>query len=414
MSIGKKIVIGPVVGLLLGSFLALCTFAGPPGGKGGDKGTGGPSLPADLDVRYRVQFIPLPATGTSNFAVHDINDVYEAVGAFSNTDGRRIGYYYDAVNDVLRTAADMITLPARWENTSFTGINNAGAIVGMVQDQFGFHQCLLIYPGPDGYSYEIMSPIDAFGAMDSHFTQINDSGDVVGISWDAEGVGQAFAYNLGIFPLEAPEDPRDFTFIGVPGAWWDSIQVKNARLGIVRVGDVLSQFDFVSGQESLVQLPANERSPTYEGISHDGQLTVSEALVERKGKNVSYRYTPGIMVDGQYVWQGNLDDGYATLVNTAVEGNIVGDVVGFNEISRVRWLRHADHPEWAYLDLGAMVVFSSAADEQLWSSIPGSGVRVWKMSDRDPVTGFGVLAGHYSAWDTHLAYVLLPEVVPQP
>ena len=56
------------------------------GGKGGGNGKPdpNPTLPADLDVRYRVQFIPLPASAASNYAVHDINDVYEVVGGYND------------------------------------------------------------------------------------------------------------------------------------------------------------------------------------------------------------------------------------------------------------------------------------------------------------------------------------------
>jgi hypothetical protein len=393
--------------------VALSSFAAPPPGKGGG-GNQPPALPTDLNVRYRVQFIPLP-TDARSYAVHDLNEVYEAVGAYNDVDGFRVGYYYDALNSKLLTANEMITLPEQWVNTSFVGINNYGAIVGMVQDSSGFHQCILVLPGFDGtYSYEITSPVDAFGDVDSHFTKINDSGDIVGISWDSDGVGSAFAYNPGIFPPVASEPFRDFTFFGSPGARWNSMQVKNARLGMVRVGAEMSWFDFFDGQEFPAQLPANERTPSSDGLSNDGQYTVNEAVFEKKGKSGSYRYTPGIMVAGQYVWQGNPDDGYATLVNSAVGANLVGDVVGFNEVSRVRWLRHADHPEWGYLDLSAMVVFSSAEDEALWSLIPEPGARVWGMSDRDPATGFGVLLGHHSAFSVHAAYLLIPEIFPKP
>ncbi len=398
--------------------LVLSSFAAPPPGKGGGGGgaTPPPTLPTDLDVRYRVQFIPLPASAASNYVVHDVNDMYQAVGAYNDVDGHRVGYYYDATTKTVLTANEMISLPEPWVNTSFVGINNYGAIVGKVQDSSGFDQCILILPSFDGtYSWNITSPVDADGnEADSHFTQINDSGDIVGISWDGDGVGSAFAYNPGIFPPTAPEDFRNFTFFGSPGARWSSMQVKNARLGTVRVGDEVYVFDFLDGHEFPKQLPENERSPSSDGFSHDGQMTVSEALFEKKGKNVSYRYTPGIMVAGQYVWQGDLDDGYATLVNSAVGQNAVGDVVGYNEVSRVRWLRHADHPQWGYLDLNALVVFSSAADQELWSLSPGHGARVWSMSDRD-ATGFGMLAGSFGIFNLpDAAYVLMPEIVPQP
>jgi hypothetical protein len=414
----KRTVTWLAASVVLCGFLAVFSFAAPPDGKGGGNGGGGgseePTLPADLDVRYRVQFIPLPASAAENYVVHDVNDVYEAVGAYNDVDGFRVGYYYDASTptDPALTVNEMISLPARWVNTSLVGINNHGAIVGMVRDSFGFNQCILIYPSQDGYSYEyeITSPVDTSGEMNSHFTQINDSGDIVGISWDGEGIGYAFAYHPRIFPLEGF---RDFTFFGSPGARWNSMQVTNARLGTVRVGEDLFWFGFLDGQESLAQLPANERSPTSDGISHDGQITANEALVEKKGKHISYRYTPGVMVAGQYVWQGSLDDGYATLVNSAVGQNAVGDIVGFNEISGVRWMRHADHPAWDYLDLSAMVVFSSEPDEERWSLIPGQGARVWGMSDRDPIAGFGVLLGHYSSVisNTHAAYLLVPEII---
>jgi hypothetical protein len=396
--------------LVLCCHLTLSSFADKPDRNGGGGGNGGggdppPSLPVDLDVRYRVQFIPLPDTA-SNYVVHDVNEAYEAVGAYNDVNGLRVGYYYDTLSETVQTAGEMITLPERWVSTSFVGINNSGVIVGMVQDILGFSQCLVVFPHQGGYSYEITSPVDESGAMDSHFTKINDYGDIVGISWDDNGVGFAFAYNPGLFAPAAP-----FQFFGSPGAAWNAMQVTNTRLGAVRWGGEMSWFDFSTKEQSLVQFPANERQPTGWGLSNDGQITVTEALVQKKGRNISYRYTPGIMVLGQYVWQGNLDDGYATLVNSAVGSNPVGDVIGFNEISRVRWLRHANHPEWGYLDLGAMVVFSSADDEQRWLSIPGPGVRVWGMSDRDPATGFGLLTGQYSGFDTEAAYVLIPEFV---
>ena len=360
-----------------------------------------------------MQFIPLPSDA-SNTVVHDVNDVREAVGAYNDVDGFRVGYYYDADTNSLLTAKVMIPLlPIKWVNTSFVGINNGGAIVGMVQDILGFSQCILIFPYQGGYSFEIVSPVDAFGSMDSYFTKINDSGDIVGISWDDAGVGFAFAYNPGLFATAVP-----FKFFGFPGASWSAMQVTNTRLGTVRQGQQMSWFNFLypDGPESVAQLPASGGS-TSNGLSNDGQITVSEAIVQQKGNNVSYRYKPGIMLSGQYVWQGNLDDGYATLVNSKVGSNPVGDVVGFNEISRVRWLRQAGHPEWGYLNLGAMVVFSSLADSERWSLIPGPGVRVWGMSDRDPTTGFGVLTGHNSAaplTGPEAAYVLIPETFPAP
>ena len=61
--------------------------------------------------------------------------------------------------------------------------------------------------------------------------------------------------------------------------------MKNARLGMVRVGGVdMYWFDFltVDGQESLAQLPENERLQSKDGIAHDGQYTVNEALFEKK------------------------------------------------------------------------------------------------------------------------------------
>ena len=226
------------------------SVAAPPPGKGGG-GTSPPSLPADLDVRYRVQFIPLPTTA-SYHAVHDVNDVHEAVGAYNDVDGFRVGYYYNADTLTLLTASQMIpSLPAEWVNTSFLGINNHGAIVGKVQDIWGFDQCILISPGPTGYSYEITSPVDESGAMDSHFTQINDFGDIVGISWDDAGVGYAFAYKPGLF------ETTDFAFFGPPGVWFDSMQVTNTRLGTVRREEgSRTVFDFLNGQESQEQLPA--------------------------------------------------------------------------------------------------------------------------------------------------------------
>ena len=367
--------------------------------RGGGKVTP-PSLPADMHVRYRVEFIPLPSDA-SNTVVHDVNDVREAVGAYNDVDGFRVGYYYDADTNSLLTAKVMIpSLPIKWVNTSFVGINNGGAIVGMVRDISGFDQCILIYPSvePSGYSFEVTSPY----GLDSHFTKINDSGDIVGISWNSAGVRYAFAYNPAIV---APAEP--FTFFGSQGAWFDDIKVTNTRLGIVRVGQEVSWFNFLDGGKTQTQLPSV--SENFE-LSNDGQITVSEVLLQQIRKNVSYRYTPGIMVSGQYVWKGNLDDGYATLVNSKVGLNTVGDVVGYNEISGVRWLRHADHPEWGYLNLGAMVVFSSPADAERWL-LTGPGVRVWGMSDRDPTTGFGVLIGNSIGTNTKHAYVLIPEIV---
>ncbi len=400
--------------------LVLSSFAAAQ--KKGGGGSSPPPLPADMKVRYRVEFIPLP-TNASDHVVHDVNDVREAVGAYNDVGGFRVGYYYNAVTNTLLTAKDMIpSLPAPWVSTSFVGINNGGAIVGKVQDILGFSQCLLIFPPiapATEYTYEITAPVDASGPMDSHFSKINDSGDIVGISWDDFGVGLAFAYNPGLFPSATPT----FTSFGSPYPYWNAMKVSNARLGTVNVGDKMFWFDFVGGKEYQAVLPVNVRGPIESnGLSNDGQITVNEAIFQQKGNNGSYRYKPGIMIPGSmtpgsttvsmnYVWQGSLDDGYTTLVNSAVGLNLVGDVVGFNEISRVRWLRHADHPvDWGYLNLGAMVVFSSVADADRWSLIPG--VRVWGMSDRDQTTGFGVLIGHYSAFSTNAAYVLIPEIIP--
>lgn len=369
--------------------------------RGGGKVTP-PSLPADMRVRYRVEFVPLPSDA-SNTVVHDVNDVREAVGAYNDVDGFRVGYHYDADTNIVKTANEMIPgLPEQWVNTSFVGINNHGAIVGMVQDISRFDQCILIYPSTaqSGYSFEITSPY----GLDSHFTKINDSGDIVGISWDGAGVGSAFAYNPALVATALP-----FTFFGSQGAWFDAIKVTNTRLGVVRVGQEVSWFDFLDGPETRTQLPLGSESF---GLSKDGQITVSEGFVQQKGKTLTYFYTPGIMVSGEYVWRGNPDDGRAELVNSKVGSNLVGDVVGFNGNSGVRWLRHADRPDWGYLDLGEMVVFSSSADAERWK-LTGPSVRVWGMSERDPTTGFGVLIGNSIGTITKkYAYVLIPEIVP--
>lgn len=393
-----------VASVVLCSFLSLPNTAAPPNGKG--KGGGDPpppTLPADLDVRYAVQFIPLPSASTSNY-VHDVNDDYQVVGRY-DLDGVRVGFYYDAVTQTLLTADQMIpslfTLPEQWVSTSFVGINNYGAIVGSVTDYLGYRQGILIYPtgSETGYSFEISSP----GEMDSHYTKINDVGDIVGIVWDSNGVADAFAYNPGLYALE---DFRDFTAFGTSVAYWDSIRVTNARLGTV-----LSEsgewywLDFLNGQVSPIPLPPNMYIPSSTlRLSHDGQVPVTERIKLKKNKYSLL--TPGVSVDGQYVWQGAADDSRAELVNTVSGNNVVGDVVGVNETSSVRWLRHADRPDWGYLDLDAMAVFDSVDDEQRWISISPYPT---DMSDRG-FTGFGTIAGH-SVGFTDAAYVLIPELV---
>ncbi len=364
-----------------------------------------PELPP---VRYRVQFIPTPA----NAHCQDVNDSHETVGWFTQTtNGRDIntGFYYNAATREYRTATEMLpTLTG----TQFIGINKQGSIVGSLADSNGIRSGILIYrsaTSPSGWSHEVVPGPD--NAYEYYPRDISDSGDVVGVYWrlnenGTQGLADAFAYNPGL-PLET--DLLAPTPFGLADAHLYSIQVSNQGRGLAvdnNTGDGW-WFDFLTNSVDPVVVP----DPYYiivtglvtHSLSNDGQLAVARIASTTKVRGgYTYTYTPGIVQDGLLRWQGDFE-GRTFFVNSVVDGNPVGDAVGWSNGFQTQWLQHAD---WGKLDMENMLVFEFPEDQVRWLLYDHFATQ---MSDRDS-TGFGMVVGDNS--NSNELFVLLPEIVP--
>ena len=278
-------------------------------------------------------------------------------------------------------------------------------------DANGIRSGILIYPSTSGWSYEVVPGPD--NAYEYYPRDINDSGDVVGVYWrlnanGTQGLADAFAYNPGL-PLEA--NKLALTPFGLADAHLYSIQVSNQGRGLAvdsNTGDGW-WFDFVTEMVTPVVVP----DPYYiiltglvtHSLSNDGQLAVARIATTTKVRGgYTYTYTPGIVQDGLLLWKGDFE-GRTFFVNSAVDGNLVGDAVGWSNGFQTQWLQHAD---WGKLDIESMLVFDTPSDQQLW--LLGSPY-MNAMSDRDS-TGFGKVVGVLEENGGSSLFVLIPFPAP--
>ncbi|MBN2015912.1 T9SS type A sorting domain-containing protein [Candidatus Dojkabacteria bacterium] len=118
-----------------------------------------------------------------NAGVTDINDSGQIVGAYPTSSGEFHAFLLE--NGVI---SDLGTLPGK-RNSAPLKINNLGQIVGRAD-----------YPGYRAFLWEngTMNDLGTLGGADSYAYSINDSGQIVGNSYDSSGKFHAFLWENGI------------------------------------------------------------------------------------------------------------------------------------------------------------------------------------------------------------------------
>ena len=167
-----------------------------------------PSPPPPSPFKYSIQL--LGTLGGAESGTEDMNEFGDVVGWSHTSDGSRHAFLYTASSGMqdLNVVAQS-ALPDGWELDLAHGINYWGQIVGTTKIVGNLSTSGFRYtPGEGGAPGEFLD-LGALGMRIAY--AINDSGDVVGLSIDADGRERACLYTDGdefVQLLPLPSDGR--------------------------------------------------------------------------------------------------------------------------------------------------------------------------------------------------------------
>ena len=254
----------------------------------------------------------LVSSESQSFA-NEINNSGQVVGQVAIPGSGRHAYLYGSDGSV----KDLGTLG---EGTTSAGlsINDAGTIVGGAwTDEIIFHIHAIEYrdSGP-------MQDLGTLGGTYSVANDINESGQIVGMAYTADGIARAYLY-------DDIEHMQDLGTLGGPSSIAEGIN----NLGQIVGGAAVNDFEFHpflysgSGQmQDLGILPGQSFGHAY-GINDSG-LVVGGSR-DPDGRWHAFLYHNGAMVDLNDL----LDPTKGLWFNNALDINNLGQIVGYGQDS---------------------------------------------------------------------------------
>ena len=177
--------------------------AAKPGGGGGKPGGGGGEDPQLPPVRYRIQFIDLPAnvTGTPTPYVNDINNLGQVVGNYAAEDGQRAFLFNgDQAIDLNEIVAAGLPDDG-WRLRSALAINDHMVVVGNIE-KIGSDPIetrpIAIDLAADNPVVDLLPDVGVVFGLTAGY-RINENGDILGIYELANGIYGAWFYNPGLY-----------------------------------------------------------------------------------------------------------------------------------------------------------------------------------------------------------------------
>ncbi len=325
---------------------------------------GKPKPPPPPPVHYQLTF--LDKLGHSDSLAYDINNAGDVVGVVNDgqgTSGR--AFLYEASTGIVHDVNDLAGDTQGWTATEARGINQLGQIVGTAVDANGTTRGFLLDRTVQPPRFVVL-PESGPGSQGAR--AINNLGDIVGVReggylvlWSPIGGTYVTQEWLELQPTAINDSGQIMSFSGrryTPGVGWEDFSSYNVTWG--------------------------------GGMSNDGTFVGRRAA---KPREIAFRFTD----------PDRMENLLAQSAAYGVDVNSAGDVL----IQATSWVYLYTDRDGLW-DLNKLLV-GDAADVAVWMDrINRSPAAI---ADRD-ATGFAPICGTLRAGSPFIAYVLTP-VLPQ-
>lgn len=340
-------------------------------------------------MRYEIHFWDVPNSGI-NAQINGMNNVGQAVGYYYLPDGARHAFLYDPAVDP-DTAIDLHdvialldggTLFPGWVAVSGVDVNDFGLVVGYLApagDPWdpNFRKGFIF----DTASWTV-SPLPDDDWSYSTPNAINENGDIAGLYRRPDGTGE---------PYFMPANGGPTLLLGQSKTTNSRIYLNNPSG--TRSAQVAGQlatngapFRWTTGAGVEVIFGIN--SPSVEGLNDSGTICGSTSTKVGKGSSARYPYRYSASLE--ILSSGSL---WGTSINSA--GDLLNPRLSTYYIY---------HDSWGFLKIDDLIA-ASDPNAPIWFN--RQRMSLAQLSDRDPLTAFGMISGSLTRADGSATQFLL-------